>query len=277
MSGGEHDVLGALVEAERRTVAQPSEAQARAGWARLQRALPGAAVVPQIDVPPASVEAVGELGGLGKLWMLGRAGWVGKTVVAAVAAATIGTVGVIATHEDVRRDPPLELAGRVADPQDVGARELPSPALPPATLPPVEPPISAQPSALAPIEPSVQPRVQARAVESRSSATRKPVGATPTPVRPSAIDSERALIDAAQSALREGAADRALALLGEHASRYPRGGMLEDREALRVVVLCRLGRKSESARAREKFLQRWPDSFHGARVRASCSDEPSAK
>src|SRR5262249_48852305 len=100
---------------------------------------------------------------------------------------------------------------------------------------------------------------------------------TPTPAQPSSLDSERAIVGAAKAAIKRGDFADALVQLGQHAARYPTGIMAEDREALRVVTLCRLGRASEAATARTKVLARWPSSMHAARVRAACPDEDGKK
>lgn len=273
----ERNMLDALIDAERSGAPQPTQAQAQAGWSRLQRALPGAVVLPQIDVPPASVEtaAIGKLGGLGKILLVGKGGWLGKTIVGAVVATTVGTVGVIATRDgDTRRDPPAV----VRAPATATAREE-APLLPPATLP-ATPPVATPPVATPPVvaEPAVEatPTSKPRAPRPVARPSDAPSTTAPKPMRPS-IDSERALIDAINLALGRNDAAEALAQVREHAARFPKGTFTEDREALRVVALCRLGRASEADRARTNFLSRWPSSMHAARVRAACSDDSAAK
>lgn len=282
----ERNLLDALIDAERNGAPQPTQEQARAGWSRLQRSLPSAVVLPQIDVPPASVEtaAIGKLGGLGKIWLVGKGGWLGKTIVGAVVATTVGTVGVIATRDgDTRRDPPAAVRAPVVA---AAAHEETQP-LPPATLP-ATPPVATQVVATppviatAPVEVIATPPSEAAPSKARTSrpaapASEQPRSATPPKAMRPSLDSERALIDAINLALGRNDAAEALAQVREHASRFPKGTFAEDREALRVVALCRLGRAAEAERARKSFLSRWPSSMHTARVRAACSDDSGAK
>ncbi|HWB75605.1 MAG TPA: hypothetical protein VG755_11640, partial [Nannocystaceae bacterium] len=176
----DRNLLDALIDAERSGAPQPTPEQARAGWSRLQRSLPGAVVLPQIDVPPASVEtaALGKLGGLGKIWLVGKGGWLGKTIVGAVVATTIGTVGVIATRDgDTRRDPPAAVRAPVV------AREEAQP-LPPATLP-ATPPVATLPAATPPIATPPVETIASPSVEAAPSKTRaaRPAAAASDPPR----------------------------------------------------------------------------------------------
>jgi len=67
---------------------------------------------------------------------------------------------------------------------------------------------------------------------------------------------------------------RSLALIGEHATRYPRGQFAEEREVLAVEALSRAG-DHKAARARgESFLRAHPRSAHGVRMRALLADLP---
>lgn len=57
-----------------------------------------------------------------------------------------------------------------------------------------------------------------------------------------------------------------LALVGEHARRFPRGHLAEQREALRVRSLVGAGRKIEARRAAASFATRFPRSVLLSRV-----------
>jgi hypothetical protein len=60
----------------------------------------------------------------------------------------------------------------------------------------------------------------------------------------------------------------ALEVTDEHARSYPGGAFAEEREALAIDALRRLGRRQElQARARA-FLQRYPTSPHRERIEA---------
>jgi hypothetical protein len=90
------------------------------------------------------------------------------------------------------------------------------------------------------------------------------------------VAAEVRLLSDAQTAVRDGDAARALALLDEHARRYPKGALGEERDAARVAVLCALGRDDEARTAADRFLRAAPDSPHAGPIRASCAGTPKA-
>lgn len=72
---------------------------------------------------------------------------------------------------------------------------------------------------------------------------------------------ENALVTRAQSALARGRAGEALEALSEHQRRFPGGQFVEEREAMTIQALVRLGR-IDAARARaERFRARFPGSM----------------
>jgi hypothetical protein len=87
---------------------------------------------------------------------------------------------------------------------------------------------------------------------------------------PSTLVAEAALLSRSDAALRAGNAARALELVDEHATSYPRGVLIEEREAERVVVLCALGRVDDARATASAFLRDHPRSTQASRVRASC-------
>ena len=96
---------------------------------------------------------------------------------------------------------------------------------------------------------------------------------TPPPPEPAPFEAEFALIEQAQAALRAGRAQGALRHLNRHRTEHPRGALVEDREALRVVALCRLQRDDDAGKARDEFLRQWPRSLHVKRVTQACNAE----
>lgn len=78
---------------------------------------------------------------------------------------------------------------------------------------------------------------------------------------------ERALLMRAQVALTRALADDALAALSEHRSRYPRGQLTEEREALWVQAL-RASHDARAASAAESFVARYPSSIFREAVEA---------
>jgi hypothetical protein len=81
---------------------------------------------------------------------------------------------------------------------------------------------------------------------------------------------ELSLVRDMQAALRAGDAERALGIANEHALKFPRGALIEEREGLRAVARCQLA----PADARPEILARFLGSFDGspytARVKAAC-------
>jgi hypothetical protein len=127
---------------------------------------------------------------------------------------------------------------------------VPVPPLPPAT------------SEVAPTRPAFDTRPTSLRGESRSTS-----GLRPTP---STLEAETRLLRDADVALRSGDAQRALALLDEHAARFPDGVLQEERAAERVLALCGLGRTSEARADVDRFLRERPRSPLADRVRSSC-------
>ena len=129
-------------------------------------------------------------------------------------------------------------------PQPTAAREpasTPAAAVAPA---PVAPPPPLQPAAAAPVT-AAAPKLPA-------------------------LSGELELLSDAQRALREDQLSRALALLDQHAARYPRGALTPERLAARAVVLCRMG-DAPSGRAEARRLEASaPSSPLIAWVRSRC-------
>ena len=90
----------------------------------------------------------------------------------------------------------------------------------------------------------------------------------------SSLAAERSLIDAGRSALGAGDAAKALTLFDEHARRYPRGQLGEEREALSIQTLAVLGRFDEARARAARFRQLNPHSLFLPAVDASLSSFP---
>jgi hypothetical protein len=94
--------------------------------------------------------------------------------------------------------------------------------------------------------------------------------AEPEPGGPSTVGAEADLLRQADGAVKAGNPSRALALVHEHATKFPNGIMSEEREAVRIVVLCALGRIEDARAAASLFLREHPRSPLARRVRESC-------
>jgi hypothetical protein len=86
----------------------------------------------------------------------------------------------------------------------------------------------------------------------------------------STLAAELALVRAAKQK-RVADPEDALAQLELHRERFAKGSLAPEREALRVELLCELGRASEADAARDRFLVDFPGSPLRGRVLASCS------
>lgn len=84
------------------------------------------------------------------------------------------------------------------------------------------------------------------------------------------IRQEVALLSKAQAALSRGRPQEALAALAEHAARFPRGVLTEERAATRARTLCALGRRQEAEVELKRMEKLNPGSAYLARARESC-------
>src|SRR5690606_12656564 len=145
----------------------------------------------------------------------------------------------------------------------------------PARDEPLAPPIADD----LPPEPTITPAPEPERQPAEEQAAPRPVRpriTAPAPAPPALAEehtliAETALLRSAHRALREGAPDRALALLNTHSARYPRGALREECAATRVLALCALDRRAEAQAEIAAFLAAYPNSMHTARVRAACA------
>lgn len=76
-----------------------------------------------------------------------------------------------------------------------------------------------------------------------------------------ALEAERAMLDVARTALGRGDGPHALGACDDHARKFPRGVLAEEREAIAVQALL-LAQRSDDARARaERFQKSYPRSI----------------
>lgn len=95
----------------------------------------------------------------------------------------------------------------------------------------------------------------------RTSRARAEVDADQAPTRDSALETERLLVEAAQSALARGEAASALEHAAEHERSFPSGRLAAQREALAIRALLRLGRVEEAHQRAQRFDVRYPGSL----------------
>jgi tetratricopeptide (TPR) repeat protein len=84
------------------------------------------------------------------------------------------------------------------------------------------------------------------------------------------IRQEVALLSRAQAALSRGRPQEALEALSEHATRFPRGALTEERAATRARTLCALGRRLEAEAELKRIERLNPTSAYLTRARESC-------
>lgn len=212
---------------------------------------------------------------------MGMAAFVATTVTAmstwakvAIVVSTLAVVAGGATYASTRRDrvETSPSASSVASPVAVAvapaATGAPIPArseISPAPDPTPEPPPSE-------IVPPTTVSVAASAVP-RVHATATVASATPKTPRSSLADETALLVDA-NGALRSHDPTRALAMLDEHAARFPNGALSEERDATRIIALCEAGRTTQAKNEATRFLTARPKSPSVSRVRASCAGTP---
>jgi hypothetical protein len=170
-----------------------------------------------------------------------------------VVGAIGGGVAVVARrNSDVRPAAP-----RVEPP--VPRAVVPAPPAPPAVAPSVSPPVeSTTAQALAAPAPVVVPA--------------KPSPRKPTPE--SSAPSQRALLADAWAALGRGEHETALSIVERDARLHPGGALAEEREALRIDILLRLGRTGDAGIRARAFADRYPDSLHHALVERAIHEAP---
>lgn len=74
----------------------------------------------------------------------------------------------------------------------------------------------------------------------------------------------------AHTALREGKANEALDVLDRDAAPADSSALDQERAAVRIFALCRLGQTDEAHRLAGEFLAKWPSSPHAPRIRTAC-------
>jgi hypothetical protein len=93
----------------------------------------------------------------------------------------------------------------------------------------------------------------------RPSASPPPAAPPLTPL--ASLREEQRLLDAARDAIVRGEPASALAPTAAHAARFPRGVLAEERDALQIRALARLGRGDEARALLARMRAAHPDSF----------------
>jgi hypothetical protein len=142
---------------------------------------------------------------------------------------------------DEHRSPALSAAPAAAPPAPFGANE----AAPPSAAPPVTAAAS---------EPS-RPHTPAPTERNPPATGDNPKSA------PQGLEAERAVLDAARAALGRGDGAEALRSVDDHARRFPRGVLVEEREAMGIQALRLVHRNDEAGARLNRFRARFPASL----------------
>ena len=129
-------------------------------------------------------------------------------------------------------------------------------------------PVDVAPPALEPVASITQPPA-ALASPRRAARPNSPVPAIAPPTTTGTLKDEFPLVSGAHAALAAHDPGKALSLLDTHASRFPQGQLTEERDALRVLAVCALGR-GDARSAAESFLKSRPRSTFAPRIREAC-------
>jgi hypothetical protein len=140
------------------------------------------------------------------------------------------------------------------------ATPRPAPVIAPSSayVPPV--PTTAQTSLPVMVPSSVPSAEPSAAPSARPTTTAITRPGANTPSSDVDLAAERALIDRARMALARRQSGPALAALDEHTSRFPRGRLAEEREALAIQALAQAGRGAEAQRRADAFRRAYPKS-----------------
>jgi len=108
----------------------------------------------------------------------------------------------------------------------------------------------------------------AAASGARSAVGSRPSAPTQSSAGEPAANDEYSLLAAARRAKNTDPA-RALGLANEHARRYPRGMLSQEREAIAIEALLALGRTAQAKARASRFAQNYPGSPHWSRIEAA--------
>jgi hypothetical protein len=176
----------------------------------------------------------------------------------AATAGVVATVHLVATESALTEAPASVVPSRPAKPPAIPTEStfVPAPlSLPTATATPTATPTFSSPRSTAPI--AASPTTSAPSSSSSSSDT---------------LSSELALLDLARERY-EAHPEDTLAVLGEHAQRFPTGKLALERELLALDALKKLGRTSEEHARADKLLPSVRGTLFESRVRAHATTE----
>jgi len=172
-------------------------------------------------------------------------------------------------------DLPPEVAPSVTAILPVAPEPSPAPSVHIADLPSVTAVMPGASSAPAPTTAtSAAPRTGARPRTGHVAATpAHPAEASAVALEPAGeAESEAGFLRRTRAALA-GDPARALRMTEEHAARFPRGVLVQERDVIAIDALVRLGRRDEARAKAMSFRARYPSSAHASRIAAIVGTE----
>ena len=245
--------LRALFDDER--AAYPEQARARA---RVLRRIETAVALSSALAPPSAVDGP-------KTPANGAPGGASPAVAKAASAAVTRTAAWAA----------LAFAGGLVAGELHGRS---SPALPPspapstsrASMPPVAPAPSVEP--VTPVD-ELTPKPPAAPTLSAASPSKATSSGDPA----SDLAAEQAVIDTARAALSRGRGGDALRATEEHAARFPRGRLSQERELLAIQALLLSGARRDAELRGERFKAIFPRSLYRSAIDELLGTGPASK
>jgi hypothetical protein len=122
-------------------------------------------------------------------------------------------------------------------------------------------PPPAEPSSSPSTDPSEPTVLSPESLPMVSPPTSRTAPSSPPESRDQSLRAERELLDVARTAVARGDGQGALSVLRQHANRFPKGRLAEEREALRIQALLLDGRGDEAKARASEFKQEHPDSL----------------
>jgi hypothetical protein len=120
--------------------------------------------------------------------------------------------------------------------------------------------------------PMRSPSVRAVPAARTSVETTTEPSAPPVAAPPAGVTDEVEILSQARALLAK-SPDRALALARDHEARFPHGRLAQERDALVVQALRRLGLAAEARKADETFRTRYPDSLYNRAVETPSAEQ----
>ncbi|MEM6990481.1 MAG: hypothetical protein AAF721_08290 [Myxococcota bacterium] len=251
-------LLEALIDGERAAL-KPGAGAKRRTWKRVANTV---AIGAPLPVEPSTIAGPSVVAAKAAPWL--------KVVLGVVLGGAVGAAGFgLLADEDppavvTTGEQPVSHEPRVVDtappPSSETPKSGPTPAPPAAVAPPDDPPGATPP-----------PVAAGAPTRSRSTSTTPARAAPSVPVQtPSTLAEETRLLAEARAHLRSAKPTSALEPLTEHARRFPKGQLSEDRMVLRAQALCESGDKAAGLREAAALKRAFPASSHLPRVRRAC-------